>query len=195
MKELSIPLRMYKEQFPNRKHLHPYERSLIELSLGDGDYEQVCIWCLQQKSIQPYAFVRIYRLPLLDLSMEAMYRLPKLQDGVVFRRLGRNQRERKQRHFLAGIGSCSMPSKISTARGGTTHSGAWRRRQAAMVVRRCVTNGAGSSGQRCGTTVDVRQRAMKTAGAWFRQQWRTGTRVASSGWEARYSGGAVVSGA
>ncbi|KAL6999386.1 hypothetical protein U1Q18_000547 [Sarracenia purpurea var. burkii] len=59
---------MYKEQFPNRKHLHPYERSLIELSLGDGDYEQICIWCLQQKSIQPYAFVRIYRLPLLDLS-------------------------------------------------------------------------------------------------------------------------------
>ncbi|KAL7002420.1 hypothetical protein U1Q18_003574, partial [Sarracenia purpurea var. burkii] len=97
-------------------------------------------------------------------------------------------KERKQRHFLAGIGSCSMPSKISTARGGTTHSGAWRRRQAAMVVRRCVTNGAGWSGQRCSMTVDVRQRAMKTAGAWFRQQWRTGTRVASSGWEARYSG-------
>ncbi|GMP42495.1 hypothetical protein CsSME_00012224 [Camellia sinensis var. sinensis] len=41
MKELAVPLRMYKDNFPNRKYLHPYERSLIELTLGDGSYEEV----------------------------------------------------------------------------------------------------------------------------------------------------------
>ncbi|KAB2595172.1 nucleolar GTP-binding protein 1-like [Pyrus ussuriensis x Pyrus communis] len=41
MKELAIPLRTYSENFPNKKYLHPYERSLIELTLGDGNYEQV----------------------------------------------------------------------------------------------------------------------------------------------------------
>lgn len=34
---------MYKENFPNRKQLHPYERSLVELTLGDGNYEEVSI--------------------------------------------------------------------------------------------------------------------------------------------------------
>ncbi|KAF9626401.1 hypothetical protein IFM89_033220 [Coptis chinensis] len=41
MKELAIPLREYMDNFPNKKHLHPYERSLIELTLGDGNYEEV----------------------------------------------------------------------------------------------------------------------------------------------------------
>ncbi|GAB2290213.1 hypothetical protein Dimus_038094 [Dionaea muscipula] len=41
MKELAVPLRTYIENFPNRKHLHPYERSLIELTLGDGNYDEV----------------------------------------------------------------------------------------------------------------------------------------------------------
>uniref|UniRef100_M1BFZ6 Nucleolar GTP-binding protein n=1 Tax=Solanum tuberosum TaxID=4113 RepID=M1BFZ6_SOLTU len=41
MKELAVPLRTYKENFPNKKYLHPYERSLIELTLGDGNYENV----------------------------------------------------------------------------------------------------------------------------------------------------------
>ncbi|CAK9182093.1 unnamed protein product [Ilex paraguariensis] len=41
MKELAVPLRTYKESFPNKKHLHPYEKSLIELTLGDGNYEEV----------------------------------------------------------------------------------------------------------------------------------------------------------
>ncbi|RXH93257.1 hypothetical protein DVH24_013833 [Malus domestica] len=41
MKELALPLRTYSENFPNKKYLHPYERSLIELTLGDGNYEQV----------------------------------------------------------------------------------------------------------------------------------------------------------
>ncbi|XP_059301725.1 uncharacterized protein LOC132053643 isoform X1 [Lycium ferocissimum] len=41
MKELAVPLRTYKENFPNKKYLHPYERSLIELTLGDGNYEEV----------------------------------------------------------------------------------------------------------------------------------------------------------
>ncbi|XP_057513468.1 uncharacterized protein LOC130795413 isoform X2 [Actinidia eriantha] len=41
MKELAVPLRTYKENFPNKKSLHPYERSLIELTLGDGNYEEV----------------------------------------------------------------------------------------------------------------------------------------------------------
>ncbi|XP_021865758.1 nucleolar GTP-binding protein 1 isoform X2 [Spinacia oleracea] len=41
MKELAVPLRLYTESFPNKNHLHPYERSLIELTLGDGNYEEV----------------------------------------------------------------------------------------------------------------------------------------------------------
>ncbi|KAJ3673143.1 hypothetical protein LUZ60_006517 [Juncus effusus] len=41
MKELAVPLRIYVESFPNRKHLHPYECSLIELTFGEGNYEQV----------------------------------------------------------------------------------------------------------------------------------------------------------
>ncbi|XP_009612741.1 uncharacterized protein LOC107778132 [Nicotiana tabacum] len=41
MKEIAVPLRTYKENFPNKRYLHPYERSLIELTLGDGNYEEV----------------------------------------------------------------------------------------------------------------------------------------------------------
>ncbi|KAJ0964342.1 hypothetical protein J5N97_029464 [Dioscorea zingiberensis] len=41
MKELAVPLRQYIENFPNKQYLHPYERSLIELTLGDGNYEEV----------------------------------------------------------------------------------------------------------------------------------------------------------
>ncbi|XP_021897965.1 nucleolar GTP-binding protein 1 [Carica papaya] len=41
MKELAVPLRGYLDNFPKRKYLHPYERSLIELTLGDGNYEEV----------------------------------------------------------------------------------------------------------------------------------------------------------
>ncbi|KAF4347722.1 hypothetical protein G4B88_007368, partial [Cannabis sativa] len=41
MKELVVPLRTYMENFPKRHTLHPYERSLIELTLGDGKYEEV----------------------------------------------------------------------------------------------------------------------------------------------------------
>ncbi|KAI3997266.1 hypothetical protein MKX01_009110 [Papaver californicum] len=41
MKELGVPLREYLDKFPNKKHLHPYERSLIELTLGDGNYEEM----------------------------------------------------------------------------------------------------------------------------------------------------------
>ncbi|KAJ0052407.1 hypothetical protein Pint_00027 [Pistacia integerrima] len=41
MKELAVPLRSYLENFPKKKYLHPYERSLIELTLGDGIYEEV----------------------------------------------------------------------------------------------------------------------------------------------------------
>ncbi|ESR58732.1 p-loop containing nucleoside triphosphate hydrolases superfamily protein [Citrus sinensis] len=41
MKELAVPLRDYVANFPNRKCLHPYERSLTELTLGDGNYEKV----------------------------------------------------------------------------------------------------------------------------------------------------------
>ncbi|XP_019159405.1 PREDICTED: nucleolar GTP-binding protein 1 [Ipomoea nil] len=39
LKELALPLRTYKETFPRKEYLHPYERSLIELTLGDGNYE------------------------------------------------------------------------------------------------------------------------------------------------------------
>ncbi|XP_010527085.1 PREDICTED: nucleolar GTP-binding protein 1 [Tarenaya hassleriana] len=41
MKELALPLKGYLENFPRKKVLHPYERSLIELTLGDGKYEEV----------------------------------------------------------------------------------------------------------------------------------------------------------
>ncbi|CAI0447622.1 unnamed protein product [Linum tenue] len=41
MKELAAPLKAYLENFPKRKYLHPYERSLVELTLGDGVYEEV----------------------------------------------------------------------------------------------------------------------------------------------------------
>nr|GMD29768.1 nucleolar GTP-binding protein 1 [Ipomoea batatas] len=47
LKELALPLRTYKEIFPRKEYLHPYERSLIELTLGDGNYEavklQICL--------------------------------------------------------------------------------------------------------------------------------------------------------
>ncbi|KAK3436891.1 hypothetical protein EUGRSUZ_E03531 [Eucalyptus grandis] len=41
MKELAAPLRDYVDNFPKKKYLHPYERSLVELTLGDGNYEEV----------------------------------------------------------------------------------------------------------------------------------------------------------
>ncbi|XP_022980283.1 nucleolar GTP-binding protein 1 isoform X2 [Cucurbita maxima] len=41
MKELAVPLRTYLEEFPKKEYLHPYECSLIELTLGDGKYEEV----------------------------------------------------------------------------------------------------------------------------------------------------------
>ncbi|XP_068656856.1 nucleolar GTP-binding protein 1 [Aristolochia californica] len=41
MKELAVPLRGYMENFPDKRFLHPYERSLIELTLGEGNYEKV----------------------------------------------------------------------------------------------------------------------------------------------------------
>ncbi|KAA3454984.1 nucleolar GTP-binding protein 1-like isoform X1 [Gossypium australe] len=41
MKELAVPLRGYIENFPKRIYLHPYERSLIELTFGAGNYEEV----------------------------------------------------------------------------------------------------------------------------------------------------------
>ncbi|ANM58435.1 P-loop containing nucleoside triphosphate hydrolases superfamily protein [Arabidopsis thaliana] len=41
MKELALPLKGYMESFPRKKLLHPYERSLIDLTLGDGKYEEV----------------------------------------------------------------------------------------------------------------------------------------------------------
>lgn len=39
--ELAVPLRTYVEIFPNKKFLHPYECSLIELTFGEGNYEKV----------------------------------------------------------------------------------------------------------------------------------------------------------
>ncbi|KAG2294783.1 hypothetical protein Bca52824_041452 [Brassica carinata] len=46
MKELALPLKGYMEIFPRRRLLHPYERSLIELTLGDGKYEEVSLLCI-----------------------------------------------------------------------------------------------------------------------------------------------------
>ncbi|BBN16263.1 nucleolar GTP-binding protein [Marchantia polymorpha subsp. ruderalis] len=41
IKELTTPLRLYLQKFPQRRHLHAYERALLELTLGDGMYEEV----------------------------------------------------------------------------------------------------------------------------------------------------------
>ncbi|KAL8129068.1 hypothetical protein V2J09_018223 [Rumex salicifolius] len=41
MKELAVPLRTYISDFPDKRNLHPYERSLVELTLGEGKYEEV----------------------------------------------------------------------------------------------------------------------------------------------------------
>ncbi|ERN01034.1 hypothetical protein AMTR_s00002p00146270 [Amborella trichopoda] len=41
MKELAVPLRGYVKMFPYKRSLHPYEQSLIELTLGEGTYEEV----------------------------------------------------------------------------------------------------------------------------------------------------------
>ena len=49
-----MPLRTYTENFPRRRDLHPYERSLIELTFGEGYYEKVCF---------------LYSMPLLVLSI------------------------------------------------------------------------------------------------------------------------------
>ncbi|CAI5459395.1 unnamed protein product, partial [Closterium sp. Yama58-4] len=40
-KEISGPLGRYVRLFPRRSQLHPFERSLVELTLGDGVYEEV----------------------------------------------------------------------------------------------------------------------------------------------------------
>lgn len=39
-KELTIPLRGYVKNFPECQQLHPYEQSLLELTLGPGTYEE-----------------------------------------------------------------------------------------------------------------------------------------------------------
>ncbi|XP_031382875.1 nucleolar GTP-binding protein 1 isoform X2 [Punica granatum] len=41
MKELAAPLRGYIDNFPKKRYLHPYERALVELTIGDGNYEEV----------------------------------------------------------------------------------------------------------------------------------------------------------
>lgn len=43
LQELAVPLRGYVENFPKKNHLHPYEQSLIEFTLGDGNYEEVSL--------------------------------------------------------------------------------------------------------------------------------------------------------
>ncbi|CAI5518964.1 unnamed protein product, partial [Closterium sp. Naga37s-1] len=40
-KEISGPLGRYVRLFPPRSHLHPFERCLVELTLGEGEYEEV----------------------------------------------------------------------------------------------------------------------------------------------------------
>ncbi|CAI5944343.1 unnamed protein product [Closterium sp. NIES-64] len=40
-KEISGPLGRYVRLFPRRSHLHPFERCLVELTLGEGVYEEV----------------------------------------------------------------------------------------------------------------------------------------------------------
>ena len=39
--ELSLPLRMYIDNFPRKHQLHAYEYALIDLTFGTGKYEEV----------------------------------------------------------------------------------------------------------------------------------------------------------
>jgi hypothetical protein len=41
LQELTIPLKGYVKNFPESQQLHPYEQSLLELTLGPGTYEEV----------------------------------------------------------------------------------------------------------------------------------------------------------
>jgi hypothetical protein len=41
MKELCVPLGAYIKGFPQPERLHPFERALLELTVGPGTYEQV----------------------------------------------------------------------------------------------------------------------------------------------------------
>ncbi|CAM6105566.1 unnamed protein product [Calypogeia fissa] len=41
IKELALPLKMYLQRFPRRQELHAYESALLELTLGEGKYEEV----------------------------------------------------------------------------------------------------------------------------------------------------------
>lgn len=41
LQELTIPLKVYVTKFPECQQLHPYEQSLLELTLGPGVYEEV----------------------------------------------------------------------------------------------------------------------------------------------------------
>jgi nucleolar GTP-binding protein len=44
-KELSLPLKGYIHSFPSSEQLHPYEQSLLELTLGPGTYQEVHLSC------------------------------------------------------------------------------------------------------------------------------------------------------
>ena len=41
MKELCVPLGAYISGFPQPGRLHPFERALLELTVGPGTYERV----------------------------------------------------------------------------------------------------------------------------------------------------------
>lgn len=43
MQELALPLKMYLQKFPRRQELHAYESALLELTLGEGKYEEVIV--------------------------------------------------------------------------------------------------------------------------------------------------------
>lgn len=56
--ELAVPLRTYVEIFPNKKFLHPYECSLIELTFGEGNYEKVFFFFFHWSTkLYPYIMV------------------------------------------------------------------------------------------------------------------------------------------
>ncbi|KAL9669430.1 hypothetical protein QQ045_006977 [Rhodiola kirilowii] len=92
MKELGVPLRVYMENFPNKNTLHPYERSLIELTLGDGHYEQVLrmVDSLRKKVVS----VGKEHASLCAKSLTKREALERLTEGVkelevIFNREGR----------------------------------------------------------------------------------------------------------
>lgn len=73
VQELALPLKMYLQKFPRRQELHAYESALLELTLGQGKYEEVTALSTSSnfnarnaQIFKPQEFSRFY-LKIVDL--------------------------------------------------------------------------------------------------------------------------------